>query len=132
MLPSLDPIAIKIIIGELPEITAKELEADLVGLCGSPGIAEGIAFVANSESEAEKMEEGQILVCPATAAPWIPLFNRIKACVTDRGGTLSHAAVVGREYGIPVVINTFEGTTKIKTGQRIRVDADRGAIYILD
>lgn len=132
MIPSLDPIGIKIIIGELPEVSAKELEADLVGLCGSPGFAEGIAFVAMSEKDTENMEDGQILVCSATAAPWTPVFNRIKACVTDRGGTLSHAAVVGREYGIPVVINTFEATQKIKTGQRIRVDADKGAVFILD
>lgn len=132
MLPSLDPIAIKVIIGEFPEKKPEELKADLVGLCGSPGVAEGIAFVANSENEADKMEKGQILVCPATAAPWIPIFNRVSACVTDRGGTLSHAAVVGREYGIPVVINTFVATTTIKTGQRIRVDANIGAVYILD
>jgi phosphoenolpyruvate-protein kinase (PTS system EI component) len=56
----------------------------------------------------------------------------ISGVVVDRGGSLSHAAIVGREYGIPVVMNTFEGTTKIKSGQRIRIDANLGTVFILD
>jgi phosphohistidine swiveling domain-containing protein len=52
--------------------------------------------------------------------------------VADRGGTLSHTAIVGREYQVPTIVNCFEGTEKIKTGMRIRVDATQGAIYILD
>ena len=56
----------------------------------------------------------------------------IKGVVVDRGASLSHAAIVGREYGIPVVMNVFEGTNKIKSGQRIKVDANLGTVYILD
>jgi phosphoenolpyruvate-protein kinase (PTS system EI component) len=56
----------------------------------------------------------------------------IRGVVVDRGGSLSHAAIVGREYGIPVVMNTFEGTAKIKSGQRIRIDANLGTVFILD
>jgi CheY-like chemotaxis protein len=52
--------------------------------------------------------------------------------VTDRGGTLSNWASVGREYGIPVVTNVIEGTSKLKNGQRIRVDGSNGSIYVLD
>jgi phosphoenolpyruvate-protein kinase (PTS system EI component) len=52
--------------------------------------------------------------------------------VADRGGTLSHTAIIGREYGVPTIINTFEGTAKIKSGQRIRIDAGQGAVFILD
>jgi len=50
----------------------------------------------------------------------------------DRGASLSHAAIVGREYGIPVVMNVFTGTQVIKSGQRIRVDGNLGAVFILD
>ena len=50
----------------------------------------------------------------------------------DRGASLSHAAIVGREYGIPVLMNVFVGTQKIKTGQRIRLDANMGALFFLD
>jgi len=52
--------------------------------------------------------------------------------VSDRGGTLSHTAIVGREYGLPTLVNTFTGTATIKTGQRIRVNATEGTLYILD
>ena len=70
---------------------------------------------------------------PSNTAPsWTPVFNLIKGAVIDRGGSLAHAAVVGREFGIPVVLNVFEGTKKIKTGQRIRVDANMGVVYFLD
>lgn len=74
---------------------------------------------------------GEILVTVATAPIWAPLFGIAKAVVTDSGGTMAHAVIVGREYGIPVVAATVEGTTKIKTGQRITVDGDNCCIYIL-
>ena len=56
----------------------------------------------------------------------------IKGVVVDRGASLSHAAIVGREYGIPVVMNVFVGSKEIKTGMRIRVDGDLGVVYFLD
>lgn len=56
----------------------------------------------------------------------------IKGVVVDRGASLSHAAIVGREYGIPVLMNVFVGTQTIRTGMHIRVDANLGALYILD
>jgi len=78
-----------------------------------------------------EVQPGDILVAPSTSGPWTAVFSLVKAVVIDRGGTLSHAAIVGREYGIPVITNVIEGTTKIKTGQRIKVDANVGAVYIL-
>jgi pyruvate,water dikinase len=80
----------------------------------------------------KQVQPGDILVCPGTNPAWTWVFGIAKAVVTDRGGTLSHAAIIGREYGIPTVVNTFEGTAKIKTGQRIRVNVREGAIFILD
>jgi phosphohistidine swiveling domain-containing protein len=56
----------------------------------------------------------------------------IKGVIVDRGASLSHAAIVGREYGIPVVMNVFEGTAKIRSGQMVKVDANMGTVYILD
>jgi pyruvate,water dikinase len=52
--------------------------------------------------------------------------------ITDAGGTLCHAAIIGREYGVPTVCNTREGTAKIKSGMRIRMNAKDGAVFILD
>ena len=104
----------------------------MYGTCGSPGVAEGPARVVMGEDELNLVREGDILVAASTSPSWTPIFSMINGVVVDRGASLSHAAIVGREYGIPVVLNVFEGTAMIRSGQNIRVDANRGAVYILD
>jgi pyruvate,water dikinase len=131
LLPSADPIIIKIVVGELPRVRP-ELKADIYGVCGAPGVAEGTARVIMSYGELDQVQKDDILVCPGTNPAWTPVFGLVKAVVSDRGGTLSHTAIVGREYGLPTLVNTFTGTSTIKTGQKIRVDATEGALYILD
>ncbi|MCD6353885.1 MAG: hypothetical protein J7M06_06740 [Proteobacteria bacterium] len=131
MLPSLDPIAIKIIIGEFP-VDNPEINADIRGICGCPGIAEGLARVVINYEDLSKLKPGEILVCPGTDPSWTPAFGIVAAVIGDRGGTLSHTAIIGREYGVPTIINSFVACEKIKTGQRIKVDALNGAIYILE
>ena len=49
----------------------------------------------------------------------------------DSGGIMCHAAIVAREYGLPLVIGTGSATKRIKTGDRLRVDADAGVVEIL-
>ena len=124
-------MAIKLVLGELPKVKA-ELNADLWGICGCAGEAEGIARVCFVYDDLKDIQPGEILICPSTNTSWTPVFNSIKGVITDAGGTLSHAAIIGREYGVPTVCNTREGTGKIKTGMRIRINADEGAIFILD
>lgn len=131
LLPSGDAMAIKIVLGELPEVKP-ELNADLWGLCGCAGEAEGTARVCIVYEDLKKVQPGEILVCPATNASWTPVFGLVNGVITDAGGTLCHAAIIGREYGIPTIVNTREGTAKIKSGQRIRINANEGAIFILD
>lgn len=131
LLPSWDATAMKLIVGEMP-VVRPELKADLYGVGGSVGVAEGPARVITSYEQIGEVQPGEILVAPATAPTWNPVFALIKGAVIDRGGTLTHPCIVGREYGIPVVINVFEGTTKIKTGQRLRVDGNLGVVYILE
>ena len=130
LLPSGDPIIIKIVVGELPRVRP-ELKADLYGVCGSPGVAEGPARVIMNYNELDQVQMGDILICPGTNPAWTPVFGLVKAVVADRGGTLTHTAIVGREYGIPVLVNTFTGTSAIKTGQRVKVDATEGTLHIL-
>jgi pyruvate,water dikinase len=125
-----DVILSKTAIGSVP-VAKPKLKADLYGVCGAPGIAEGTARVVFSLEEISKVQPGDILVTISTNASWTPVFSIIRGAVIDRGGSLCHAAIVGREIGIPVVINTFEGTKKIKTGQKIRVNADLGVVHIL-
>lgn len=131
LVQSMDPIALKVVVGSMPQVRP-ELKADLYGTCGSPGVAEGLARVIMNEGELHLIQKGDILVAATTSPGWTPVFSMIRAVVVDRGASLSHAAIVGREYGIPVVMNVFDGTTKIKSGQRIKVDANLGAVFILD
>ena len=131
LIPSQDAIALKVVVGDLPEVKP-ELGADLFGLCGCAGEVEGIARIAINYSDLVNVQPGEILVCPNTNPAWTPVFGIIKGVIADSGGTLAHTAIIGREYGIPTIVNTREGTAKIKTGQRIRMDAKDGAVYILD
>ena len=130
LVQSKDPIALKVVVGAMPVVRA-ELKADLHGTCGSPGVAEGPARVITSEEQLAEVQPGEILVAATTSPSWTPVFSFIKGVVVDRGASLSHAAIVGREYGIPVLMNVFVGTETIRTGQRIRIDANLGALFTL-
>jgi pyruvate,water dikinase len=85
-----------------------------------------------SVNEIGQVRDGEILVCPVTAPSWGPVFGKIRAAVSDIGGTMSHAAIVAREYGMPAIVGTGTATKRIRTGQRVRVDGDRGVVTILD
>ena len=110
----------------------EEVGATLVGAAGAPGVVEGIARVIMTDEQWDEVQPGEILVSPYTSPTWTPLFGIIKAAVTDGGGYLAHAAIVGREYGIPAVVGTLEATRKIKTGQRIRVDGNLLRVYVIE
>jgi pyruvate,water dikinase len=58
----------------------------------------------------------------------MPLLSGI---VTDRGGSLSHSAIVAREYGIPAVVGSRDATRLIPDGARIRVDGTLGEAVVL-
>lgn len=105
--------------------------SQLKGFAGSPGIVEGIARVVRSPAELGTLQEGEILVAPTTSPSWAPIFTRVRAAVTDVGGIMSHAAIVCREYGLPAVVGSGYATAAIKTGQRIKVDGNKGVVYIL-
>ena len=101
------------------------------GNAGSAGKARGTARVILSLAEADKLQEGDVLIAHTTLPPWTQLFAKAAAVVTDVGGVLSHAAVVAREYGIPAVVSTGVGTMRIKDGQLVEVDGSQGVVRIL-
>ena len=107
-------------------------ENQITGYAASPGVVEGVARVLKNVNDIGLMQEGEILVCPVTNPSWAPVFGKIKAAVSDIGGTMSHAAIVAREYGMPAVVGTGQATQRIKTGQRLRVDGDSGIVTILE
>ena len=102
------------------------------GKPGSAGNVEGIVQRIDSPEEGDRLQAGEILVARTTNVGWTPLFPRIAAVVTDIGGSLSHAAIVARELGIPAVVGCSDATICLKTGDRVRVDGGRGTVEILE
>ena len=100
----------------------------LRGTSGSPGLARGPAKVVRDISEFGKLQAGDVLVAPVTNPAWTPLFQRAAAVVVDTGGAASHAAIVAREYGVPAVMGTMNGTSVLRDGQWIQVDGSRGLV----
>lgn len=109
------------------DVDSKEIR----GFAASNGVAEGTARVIKSVQEIGRLKEGDILVCQVTNPTWAPVFQKISAAVSDIGGSMSHAAIVAREYGLPAVVGTGQATARIQDGQRIRVDGARGVVTLL-
>jgi pyruvate,water dikinase len=80
------------------------------------------------ETEFDKIQPGDVLVCPITSPVWSILFPSVGALVTDTGGILSHPAIISREYGIPAVVATGKATSTLKDGQLLTVDGSTGLV----
>lgn len=111
----------------------KHLKKKLYGLPASPGKAVGRCVVLHHETAGvyNKVEKGDILVADTTTPEMTIIMKKVKAIVTDLGGVTSHAAIVCRELKIPAIVGVGNATEHLKTGDMIRVDADRGEIEII-
>lgn len=103
----------------------------LTGLGCSPGVAEGTVRVIGSLAELGELRRGDVLVTRFTDPGWTPALGLVAGVVTEVGGMLSHAAVIGREYGIPAVLNLPGATKALASGQRVRIDGAAGTVEIL-
>ncbi len=103
----------------------------LRGTPASPGSITGRARVILDPTGAH-LEPGEILVAPSTDPGWTPLFLTAGGLVMEMGGSISHGAVVAREYGIPAVVGVPGATERITTGQQITVDGAAGTVTIED
>ena len=110
---------------------AEAAVAEVKGFPAAKGTVEGTARVITTVSDLHLVQPGDVLVCGGTTTEWTPVFGIITACVCDTGGSLTHAAIVSREYGIPCVVGTAVATQTIKTGDRIRVDGRAGTVQVL-
>ncbi|WP_406673280.1 PEP/pyruvate-binding domain-containing protein [Nonomuraea sp. N2-4H] len=107
-------------------------ESDAItGFPGAPGVVEGVARVIAGPEDGDRLQPGEILVTTLTNVGWTPMFPRAAAVVTDMGAPLSHASIVARELGIPAVVGTGNATMRVRDGDRIRVDGERGTVEVL-
>lgn len=116
---------------EMPDVEVPE-DALLSGMPGGVGVAEGPARIIHGPEEFDRLRTGDVLIAPFTHPAWTPLFQRAAAVVVDTGGPASHAAIVAREYAIPAVMGTGDGTSSLKDGQLVRVDGTRGVVLPVD
>jgi pyruvate,water dikinase len=103
----------------------------LKGFAGAAGLVEGRVRVLDGPEQGDQLQPGEILVAVTTNVGWTPLFPRAAAVITDVGAPLSHAAIVARELGIPAVVGCGSATTRLHTGDKVRVDGGQGLVEIL-
>ena len=101
----------------------------LVGSPASVGVVSGPARVILDPAGAH-LEPGEILVAPSTDPGWTPLFLTAAGLVMEMGGSMSHGAVVAREYGLPAVVGVPDATSRISTGQWVTVDGAAGSVVV--
>lgn len=141
--PSLDgfPAEVRVAMGSLLWAVERTFETDLSsriqkhtgridGIAASPGRYTGTARLVMDETQFDRIQAGDVLVCPITSPVWSILFPSVGALVTDTGGILSHPAIIAREYRIPAVVATGSATSIITDGARVTVDGSSGVIEL--
>jgi rifampicin phosphotransferase len=106
-------------------------ERKVRGVGVSPGVYEGTARSIHSTEEFGRIERGDVLVTNSTTTAFNIVLPLLGAIVTDRGGLLSHAAIVAREYAIPAVVGCSDATAVVADGDRVRVDGRAGEVEVL-
>jgi pyruvate,water dikinase len=101
-----------------------------IGACG--GSVFGPAAVVLDVTQADTLSVGTILVTRQTDPGWAAVFFLVKGLVVERGGMLSHGAIIAREYGIPAVVGVRGATQLIRNGNRLHVDGDAGLVELHD
>lgn len=102
------------------------------GLGVFPGVYEGRVCFVDGLGDIEKIKQGDIMLARTTAPSFNVFLPLIGAVITDRGGLLSHAAIVAREYGLPAVVGCGDATERLSDGMQVRVDGEKGEVWILD
>ncbi|MBB4701865.1 PEP-utilizing enzyme [Sphaerisporangium siamense] len=112
-------------------VPSEPTDTEVHGTPASPGVYTGRARIVRGPAEFGRLEKGDVLVAPTTGPSYNVVLPLIGAVVTDRGGALSHAAVVAREFGVPAVVGTRVATQRIRDGELVRIDGARGVVTVL-
>jgi pyruvate,water dikinase len=104
----------------------------VTGAAIGQGLGTGRARLLRDPRELAALQQGDVLVAPMTDPDWEPVMKRAAAIVTDRGGRTCHAAIVSRELGVPCIVGTRDGTTRVPDGATVTVscaEGETGAVY---
>ncbi|KIL43823.1 pyruvate kinase [Jeotgalibacillus soli] len=90
----------------------------------------GRVVLASDAAEANtKVTDGAVLVTIGTDKDMISALEKCSALIVEEGGLTSHAAVVGLNLGLPVIVGVDNATSLFEEGQEVTVDAERGVVY---
>ena len=98
-----------------PPVAGGRAGAELAGVGVCRGTYEGVARIVRDEDDFERLTQGDVMVCPTTSPVWSMVFPAVGALVCDGGGPLGHPAIIAREFGVPAVVGTGNGTTPSPT-----------------
>jgi len=104
----------------------------LQGIGASAGVMTGKVRLVNSPEDFSSFKEGNVLVAHITDPSMTLIIMKAAAIVTDIGGLTSHPAIVSRELGIPCVVATEKATQILKDGAKVKVDGNKGEVYVLE
>jgi len=124
-----DPV---IVSGLIESINPKIEIDEFKGLAASPGKITGrVKVIFNTQKDASKLGQGDILVTSMTNLDFVPLMSRASAIVTDEGGLLCHAAIVSREMKKPCIVGTAIATKALKDNDLVEVNANHGFVKMI-
>ncbi len=126
------PANAPIVRADLLLVTKQDDPTVVKGFAASAGVRRGAVCIVRGPQDFDKLKAGGVLVCRSSNVSWVPLFTIAGAIVTDVGGSLSHAAVVAREFGVPAVVGCGVALATLRDGELVEVDGDRGTIRKLD
>ncbi len=122
--------AFDVYIGMLNEDASTDPRS-LQGVGASPGKYTGTARIVRTATDFDRVRPGDVLIAPITSPTYNVVLPLLGAIVTDRGGLLSHPAIISREYGIPAVVGARGATSEIREGSRVEVDGGSGLVRVL-
>jgi phosphohistidine swiveling domain-containing protein len=120
---------IESILGQMDESAGDETVIRGIGVTDQ--ICEGPARLVRDIDDLLDLEQGEVIVAPATGEAFNSVLHLVAGIVTNHGSHACHAAIIAREMGFPAVVGTVNATTRINTGDRIRVDGAKGEITLL-
>ncbi len=102
------------------------------GYGSSPGVATGPVRIIEDIDEADRIDEGDVIVTEMTAPDMVPAMKRSAGIITDEGGMTSHAAIVSRELGVPAIVGCGDATSVLSDGQRVTLDGQKGTVVVAE